>query len=225
MKSQEKNKNISAILKKMKENIQFRVKVFLFASFIFNFLYAIFLFILGQLYLSKWFFVFSLYHILLSSIRIYIFFQVSSKKDLREKTLIMRTCGWYLLSLNLAFSAMMFILIYEAPKIQHHEIIVITLATYTFPALTFSILGCVKHWKRNDYLYFCAKMISLISASISMATLTNTMLATFGNENALLRSIILPILCGFISIFIIVCAILMIKQGNSKLRTLQNEQE
>ena len=61
MKSQEKNKNISAILKKMKENIQFRVKVFLLASFIFNFLYAIFLFILGQLYLSKWFFVFSLY--------------------------------------------------------------------------------------------------------------------------------------------------------------------
>ena len=56
-----------------------------------------------------------------------------------------------------------------------------------------------------------------------MLTLTNTMLATFGSENELLRSIILPILSGVVAIFIIVCAILMIKKANNDLKVLKNE--
>ena len=58
-----------------------------------------------------------------------------------------------------------------------------------------------------------------------MATLTNTMLATFGEDNLLLRKIILPLLCGAIAIFIIVCAILMIRKATIDIRTLKNEEE
>ena len=51
------------------------------------------------------------------------------------------------------------------------------------------------------------------------------MLSTFGESNLLLRSIILPVLSGFVSIFIIVCAIIMIRKANLDLRKLKNGKE
>ena len=212
-----------AFLKKIKDNIEFRIKLFLLISLIFNLGYTIFLFVVSQVYFSKWFFVMSIYYALLSTVRIFIFFQIKDKKNLGKKILIMRACGCFLLLLNLVVSVMIFLLIYTVPYAKHHEITVITLATYTFSALTLAIISNVKYWKKNEYLYSCVKVISLISTSVSMLTLTNTMLATFGNDNELLRSIILPILSGVVAIFIIVCAILMIKKANNDLKVLENE--
>ena len=214
---------LSTFLKKLKDNIEFRTKLFLFMSLIFNLGYAIFLFIVSQVYFSKWFFVMSIYYALLSISRIFIFFEINPKSSLRKKILIMRACGYFLLLLNLVVSIMVFLLIYTAPYAKYHEIIVITLATYTFTALTLDIINIIKYLKKNDYVFFCVKVISLISVSVSMLTLTNTMLATFGSDNELLRGIILPILSGVIAIFIVVCAILMIKKANNDLKVLNNE--
>ena len=119
----------------------------------------------------------------------------------------------------------MFLLIYGNQFVKHHEITVITLATYTFSALTVAIWGSVKFIKKNNYLFSCVKLINLISASVSLVTLTNTMLATFGQDNALLRSIVLPILSGVVSLFIITTAILMIRKANLDLRVYKNAKE
>ena len=203
--------------------MEFRIKLFLLISLIFNFGYAIFLFVVSQVYFSKWFFVMSIYYALLSTARIFIFFEINPQSPLRKKILIMRACGYFLLLLNLVVSVIVFLLIYSAPPAKYHEIIVITLAAYTFSALTIAIVNIVRYLKKNEYVYSCVKMISLISASVSMLTLTNTMLATFGSENELLRSIILPVLSGIVAIFIVVCAILMIKKANNDLKVLKNE--
>ena len=119
-----------AFLKKIKDNIEFRIKLFLLISLIFNFGYAIFLFVVSQVYFSKWFLVMSLYYALLSTARIFIFFEINPKNSLRKKILIMRACGYFLFLLNLVVSVMVFLLIYTAPYTKYHEIIVITLATY-----------------------------------------------------------------------------------------------
>ena len=216
---------LSTLLKTIKNDTQIRIRLFLFVSLVFNFAYALFLFVVSRVYVSKWFLVMSIYYALLSTARIFIFFQIKPENCLRKKILIMRACGYYLLLLNLVVSLMMFILIYTAPYVQHHEITVITLATYTFSAFTLAMISSVSYLKRNDYVYSCVKVISLISASVSMLTLTNTMLATFGDDNGLLRIVILPILSSIVSIFIIVSAILMIKKSNYELRILKNEQE
>ena len=213
----------STFLKKIKENTEFRIKLFLFISLIFNFGYAVFLFVVSQVYFSKWFFMMSIYYALLSTARIFIFFETNHKNPLRKKILIMRACGYFLLLLNVVVSVMVFLLIYTVPYARYHEIIVITLATYTFSALTIAIVNIVRYLKKNNHVYSCVKVVSLISASVSMLTLTNTMLATFGSDNECLRSIILPILSGVVAIFIIVCAILMIKKANNDLKVLKNE--
>lgn len=215
----------SSLLERIRKDTSFRIKLFLTLSFIYNISYAIFLFVIGQIYDSKWFFVMAIYYGLLSVVRIFIWLQMSPQKQLVSKIKTMRACGCFLLSINLAFSAMMFILIFGNQYVKHHEIIVITLATYTFTSLTMAIINSIKYLKRNDYLYSCAKIISLIAASVSIVTLTNVMLSTFGENNMLLRSVILPILSGVVSIFIIVCAILMIRKSNLDLRKLKNEKE
>ena len=215
----------SSFFERIKIETAFITKLFLCLSFIFNIAYSVFLFVVSQMYSSKWFFVKSIYYGILSVVRIFVYLQISPQKQLVSKIKTMRACGCFLLSINLVFSTMMFILIYGNQYVKRHEIIVITLATYTFTSLTMAIINSIKYLRKNDYLHSCVKIISLISASISIVTLTNIMLSTFGKDNLLLRSIILPILSGFVSIFIIVCAILMIRKANLDLRKLKNGKE
>ena len=210
---------------KLKNNTDFRIKLFLFLSLIFNLAYALFLFVISQVYYSKWFFVLSVYYDLLFAVRVYIFFQFRTEKDLRKKIRIMRSCGYFLFLLNLVVSVMLFVLIYSTHSMQYHEIIVITLATYTFASLTMAIIGSVKYLKKQDYLCACIKVIRLASVSVSMVALTNTMLATFGENTTLLRSIILPILSGVVAVFIILCALLMIKKANLDSKVVKNEEK
>ena len=210
---------------KIKEDRAFRTKFFLRLSFLLNSIYAIFLFAVGKIYASQWFLVMSVYYGLLSVVRAFIFLQTNPKKRPVSKIKTMRACGCFLLLINLVVSVMMAILIVRDHLVKHHEITVIALATYTFYALTIAIITSVKGLKQNDHVYSCVKITSLISASVSMVTLTNTMLSTFGEENVLLRQIILPLLSGAVAVFIIACAIFMIRKANFDLRVLPNEEE
>ena len=212
-------------LRKIKSDGDFRVKSFLICSFVLNFAYALFLFVVSQIYFSKWFFIMSIYYALLFAVRIFMFSQIVVQKTPRGQLKVMRAFGCFLFLLNVTVSVMMFLLIYTVPYVKHHEITVITLATYTFYSITLAAISSVKRLKTNDYVYFCVKILSLVSASVSMVTLTNTMLTTFGENIALLRRIILPILSGIVSIFIIACAVLMLRKANTHLRILKNEKE
>ena len=218
-------KTIFGIFEKWKVDAYFRIKLLLFCSVVFNLLYAIFLLVVCQIYFSKWFFVMSVYYGLLSIMRIFIFVKINAKTSRHNEVSIMRTCGCFLFLLNATVSAMMFLLIYTAGGVKHHEITVITLATYTFGSLSFAIFGIVKYWKKNAYVYFSIKMISLISASVSLVTLTNTMLSTFGDDIQMLRSILLRILSVVVSVFILYCAIYMVRKANLVVRNLSYEEE
>ena len=167
----------------------------------------------------------AVYYGLLSMVRVFIFLKNRKHITKNKEVLIMRTVGYFLFILNLVVSIMMFLLIYTTQHIQHHEITVITLATYTFSTLSVAIINVIKYLKYNNHIFSSIKVINLISASVSIVSLTNTMLTTFGNGDSVLRSIILPILSTSISIFIIFCAIMMIIKANKELRLLKNEQE
>lgn len=212
-----------AFIERVKKDTYLRVNLFLCLSFIFNVAYCIFLWVAGLLYSSKWFAVMSAYYGVLSIVRIFIFAQINLNKDELTQIKKSRMCGYFLLLINVVVSVMMFILIFENRSLQYHEITVITLATYTFFSLTMSIISIVKWMKKDRSIYLCIQLIRLVCASVSMVTLTNTMLATFGEDNGLLRSIILPVLSGVVSIFIILCAVYIIWKSNVALRESKDE--
>ena len=213
------------LFERIKKDASFRVKFLLCASFLLNIAYAVFLFVVGQLYATRWFLVMSAYYGVLSVARVFTFLRLAPQKRLAVKIKTMRDCGIFLLLIDLVVSVMMQFLVFGDRMVSYHEITVITLATYTFSSLTVAIVSSVKSLKRNDHVYSCVKMLSLTSASVSMVTLTNTMLGTWGKENIALRSIILPILSVVVAIFILVCAILMIKKAHYDLRILKNERK
>ena len=212
------------IFERIKTDQHFRIKAFLCLSLFFNTVYSIFLFVIGQVYSSKWFFVMSIYYGLLSLIRLFIFTQINPNRKLHAKIVAMLICGCFLLLINLVISTLMFILIFGNTPVKHHEITVIAIATYTFYSLSIAIIGSVNHLKKENHVYICAKMVSLISASVSLTTLTNTMLVTFGDNTLTLRNIILPLLCGAVSLFIIISAVLMIRKAVLDLRNSKYEE-
>lgn len=214
------------LLNKIKNSGLFRVKLFLCLSIAFDFGYSIFLFAIGKANNSLWFLTTSSYYALLSAVRIFLFIRLISATDARSKIKTTFFCGFFLAVINLAVSVMIFVLIYgENEVVMKGEITVIALAAYTFASLGIAIVGSIKRLKADSGIYFSVKLINLVSASVSMVTLTNTMLATWGEDNIRLRSIVLPILSCFVSIFIIVCAFFMIRKSVFALRNLKNEKE
>lgn len=211
-------------LNKFKTDAIFKAKVLLSLSLAFNIGYAVFLFVAGLMQQSKWFLVMAVYNTLLALTRLFAFGQIKPNKSTRSKIKAMRLCGYFLLIINIVVSAMMFLLIGGEHVVKHHEIVVITIAAYTFYTLTMAIVNSAKHIKNMDYTSMLIKIISLTAASVSMATLTDTMLATWGGEDLTLRSIILPILCVAIALYIIIGAILMIRMSNKYLRKLNDEE-
>ena len=211
----------SDLVKRVKESEPFRIKFILRLSLTFNFLYSCFLFCISLIYSSNWFLLMSIYYGMLCVVRIFLLVKIEQTS--LQKIIVMRRCGYFLLVLNCVVSAMMLVLNFRENNVGYHEIVVITIATYTFSTLTLAVVGSVKQYKKSDRIYFSIKIISLISSCVSMVTLTNTMLATFGSDNDSLRRIILPILSGMVSVFIILSAVFLIFKANLDLRMLKNE--
>ena len=202
-----------------------RLILFLTLTLILNFFYSGFLIVVGSVNNSKWFIVSAVYYLLLFVIRLYLLIKLTNPITRKQQIMTMQFSGEFLLLINLAIATLMQFIIFSDNQVYYHEIVVITIATFTFLSLTLAIMGSVKFLKQNAYLCLSVKLISLTSASVSLVTLTNTMLLTFGNDNLLLRNIILPLLCIAVSLFIILLAITIIKKSNLALEELKNEEK
>lgn len=210
-------------IEKVKKDTHYRIKLFLVISFIMNISYSAILLVTSVIYSSKWFLVTCVYYALLSIMRVLVFAKTAQTATLLTKIKTMRACGYFLLAINLIFSMISFIQVRENLTTKYHEIIVIVLATYTFTSLSLAIINLIKYSKKKEHVYSFVKLISLVSVAVSMVTLTNTMLSTFGEGNMQLRGVILPILSCAVSIFIIVIAVFIIVKANGKIKELKNE--
>lgn len=212
-------------LQKIKEDTHYRIMLLLRLTLFFNITYSVFLLVVSNVYSSRWFFAVSIYHALLFAVRILLLKGVGGNKTEHREIITVRFCGYLMLLINLAVSAMMLILVRESNRTGYHEIIVITIATYTFSALTLAIVGYIKWLKQKNRVFHLIKLTGLVSASVSLVCLTDTMLSSFGEDNILLRKIVLPILSAAVAIFIVFIAISVIRRANSNLRDLKNEEK
>ena len=143
---------------------------------------------------------------------------------MRSELIKYRACGWIFLVMNLALALIIFFMVYWNRTFQHHMITAITMAAYTFTALTTAIVNIVKYRKYNSPVFSASKSISFAAACVSMLTLTSTMLTTFhdGTMDALTRKLLLGFVGFAVSGVVVVMAIYMIAQGTKKLRKFQD---
>lgn len=206
-----------------------RVKASLYGALAGNTAYALFQLWLGVYHRSFWFYSFAAYYILLAAMRASLALHTRAYRAgerLKDELVKYRTCGWVLLSMNLALSIIVFFMVYWNRTFVHHEITTIAMAAYTFTSFSFAIVNIVKYRKYNSPVYSASKSISLAAACVSMLTLESTMLTTWGQgESDGFRRIMLASTGAAIAIFFVVMAIYMIAQGSKGLAKLKEDEK
>lgn len=207
------------------DNTHLRVNVFLYGALIWNSAYAVFQLGLGFYHSSFWYYSMAGYYISLAVMRFFLVRHTCRYKpgEEMEKELIKcRTCGIILLVMNLALSVIILFMFCDYRVFRHHEITVLTQATYTFAAFAAAIVNAVKYRKYNSPVYSASKAVSLANACVSMLTLESVMLTTFseGSGNPAARRILLGITGAVVSVFILTMAVYMITRSNKRLTNI-----
>ena len=214
-------------INKLIKDVDYRNKTILLLSIIFNLSYSLLLLIESRLNFSHYFIATSIYYALVSILKFFILIKTNQKNKLtiKEKLCTLRNCGWILLFINFIVSLLAFVLIFISRTVVYHEIIVITMATYTFTTLSFAIIGSVKAIRQHDYVLSAQKLTSLVSASVSIIMLTDVMLSIFGAGDLALKNVMLPLVCVLTFAFIYTISILTIYKTNLKLRKLEKNEK
>lgn len=205
-----------------KNDVQLRINISLYGTFGFNAVYAVFQLCLGLWHHSAWFYAMAGYYLLLAMMRLTLVRHTShhaAGEDTPLEWRKYRFCGWLLLVMNLALAIFTLYFVFRIRTFLHHEVTTIAMATYTFTALTLAIINAIRYRKYGSPAYSAAKAISLVSATVSMLTLENAMLTTFGQDSSeIFRQIILGA-SGIVVILVVQgIALNMIVNARRKLR-------
>lgn len=206
-----------------------RVTLSLAGSLFINVAYSLFQLGLGIYHATSWYYALAAYYILLTVMRLLLFIDVISvnkQEQMKKEWKRYRFCGIMFALMNTVLSAIVFYIVYQNRAFVHHEITVITMATYTFGSLAMAIVNVIKYRKHNSPLYSASKAISLASASVSMLTLENTMIASVGTENdETFRQIMTIITGGVVCVFVLGLAIYMIVNSTKQLKKMKTDGE
>ena len=170
-----------------RNDVQLRINLSLYGAFGFNAVYAVFQLCLGLWHHSAWFYTMSAYYLLLALMRLTLVRHTRSHipgEDAALEWRKYRFCGAVLLAMNLALTVFTLYFVYRIRIFRHHEITTIAMAAYTFTALTVAIVNAVRYKRYGSPACSAAKAISLVAATVSMLTLENAMLTTFGEERS-----------------------------------------
>ncbi len=211
--------------RRWKQDAHFRVNVSLYGAFVWNVAYAVFQLCLGLYHGTFWYDSLAAYYICLALMRYYLSRHTRKHgpgEKMQEELIKYRTCGWVFLVMNLTLTVMIFFMVYWNRTFHHHEITTIAMAAYTFTTFTFAVINIVRYRKYNSPVFSASKAISLAAACVSMLTLSSTMLTTFGAADAVLfRRLMLALIGGAVSVFIITMAIYMIARATRAIRRMQ----
>lgn len=112
--------------------------------------------------------------------------RMEDRELIRKKQIsVIRTDGSLLLLLNLALSGVVLLTIAKGTAKTHSEIIVISIAAYTFYKITMAVINMVKVRKMQSPILITLRNIGVADALVSLLTLQATMLASFRETSSL----------------------------------------
>lgn len=156
-----------------------------YTSLIFNFVYAISNSIFGFLNHSWWFITVGAYYIVLSVTR-YSVLQIKRKANGNYdiEVFARRITGILLIILSICIIGVNILSAIKDRGTAFHEIVMITIATYTFTKITIAIIGMVKVKRSASPVLKTLRNISLSDACVSIYTMQRSMLVSFPGMNS-----------------------------------------
>ncbi|MBQ8038613.1 MAG: hypothetical protein IJ274_01830 [Lachnospiraceae bacterium] len=206
---------------------QLRVKISLYSSVVFNILYALLQLFSGFHFHSIWFYALAGYYTLLAVMRFFLL------KDARKivagenkfyEYLLYRLCGILLLLMNLTLGVIVFYIVWQNRGFEYHYIHTITMAAYTFTAMTLAVINVIKYRRFESPLMSAARVISLASALVSILSLETAMLTAFGAPGTdSFRQLMTALTGAAVCLLILAMAIYMIIHSTKKIKKLKKE--
>lgn len=204
---------------KLMTDIKFRTHITLNSSLGINLIYITINVISGFLYNTIWFFVLALYYAILAIMRFLLVRFVNHTgigNDYFNELRRSRLCGFILLTVNLALSGAVLMILYRNKGFEYNGILIYVMAIYTFYITTIAIVNLIKYRKFGSPVMSMSKIINMVAALVSMLSLETAMFSQFGKnmspENQRLMIMLTGAGVSFIIVTLSVCSII----NNSK---------
>ena len=209
---------------KFMTDMKFRTHVSLYGSLAVNLLYVVFNVVSGFLYHTAWFFVLAFYYTILAIMRFLLLRFVNRVgigenrfKELRRS----RLCGYILLTVNLALSGAVLMILYQNKGYEYHGILIYVMAAYTFYITTLAIINLIKYRKLGSPVMSMAKIINMAAALVSMLSLETAMFSQFGKDMSDENKQIFIMLTGAgVSIVIVTMSVYSIVKNSKEIKKI-----
>lgn len=180
------NELLTALVSRLKSDSRYRVIFFAGISLTVNILYALGNLALGIYEQSYWFITAGAYYAILSVMRYSaVLFEKKNRSDnLDTERFVQKFSGVMLIGLSFVLAGSVYLSVRFDVASSIHEIIMITIAAYTFTKATLAIINAVKVRKRNSPLLETLRNITLADASVSVFSMQRSMLVSFDGMTA-----------------------------------------
>ena len=149
-----------------------------------NLMHALYNAVLGFALKSEWFVCAAAYYAMLSVLR-FSAIQFGRRNHKRSaQFFIAKFTGVMFLLLAMILAASVFLTLTRDTAAKHHEIIMISIATYSFTKLTLAITKYSKTLYRRNPLMTALRSISFADGAVSLFSMQKSMLASFGDMSA-----------------------------------------
>lgn len=206
-------------------DMPFRTHVSLYGSLSVNLLYVALNAISGFLYHSAWFFILAFYYTILAVMRFLLLRFVNHVGIGKNRFMELRRsrlCGYILLTVNLALSGAVLMILYQNKGYEYHGIYIYVMAAYTFYITALAIVNLVKYRKLGSPVMSMAKIINMAAALVSMLSLETAMFSQFGKDMSTENKQIFIMLTGAgVSVVIITMSVYSIIKNTKKIKIIK----
>ena len=205
--------------KKLVESQRYRIILSAAASFAFNLLYTIYHLVLGVLNLSFWFIAMCAFYGILATMRFSAVLCERNRQKLPSddtERFVMKLSGTLLVILSIVLATVNYISLSQNIAAKHGEIIMITIATYTFYKITMAIVKAVKQHKNPSPLLKTIRNIGYAEVAASILTLQRSMLASFGSMSAGNIHFMNAVTGAAVCLFVLILGLSMIAKSMKK---------
>lgn len=209
-------------------DVAFKTHVSLYGSLIINLIYVLVNAISGIIYKTYWFGIFAVYYGIIAVMRFLLVRYVKENPighnylgELKRA----RLCAGILLTVNLALSAVVLMMVYFDRGFHYQGFLIYVIALYTFYIITTAIIDMVKYRKYKSPVMSITKIIKMTSALFSMLFLETAMFAQFGADTSPEAKRIMIMATGAgISVAVVVMAIYMIVQTSKEIKLSKSKE-
>lgn len=205
----------------------FKTHVSLYRSLAINLLYAAANLFTGVLYCSVWSVTLAVYYTILAGMRFLLVRFVNRNgigKNRAPELRRSRLCGILLMTLNIALSGVVALVIRKNEGFVYNGILIYVMAIYTFYITAFAVINLFKYRKYNSPVMSAARTVNLAAALVSMLALETAMLTQFGEENTYphFNQIMVGMTGAGVCVAVILMSVYTIIRANKELAELNN---